>query len=491
MSLLLQALQKAAKNRESNTPPSEPSVPRPAADPLEAALPSMFALDPTREIRNREPELALAEEDLFETDEIDEVGERFEPFEASPELSDRAATVLRASEAARSGWLDRIRDRPVHAFAGVAGVFGALYGVYVYLQIAHPAILRGEFFSKPIAVRTSPSTLAARPVSPANPIPQTSSSPTTTATQAGPTSVAAMQNLDPANAIPAGPKSTPGSITGTGTKPTATLPATTPAIVASTISAADTPAIKEPNLPVTMSGPSVRSVRPLPLPARVARQRQMQGAAVSVDTMQEQINSSPVVQPSTNRIAPGITEAYDALQDGRLDQAESLYRGVMQTDGQNIDAILGLGGIAVRRGDSQQAVGFYERALELEPRNPVAQAGLITLLGQADPQMSETRLKQLIAREPSGFLHFSLGNLYSQHNQWPAAQQAYFQAYEMQPNNPDYAYNLAVGLEHLGQSKVALMYYRKAIDLSFQKGHANFDQKRVIERIAQLSTQTD
>src|SRR4051812_3116227 len=114
MSLLLQALQKAAKNRESNTPPSEPSVPRQAADPIEAALPSMFALDATREIRNREPELALAEEDLFETDDLDEVGERFEPFETSSDLSDRAATVLRASEAGRPGWLDRIRDRPVH-----------------------------------------------------------------------------------------------------------------------------------------------------------------------------------------------------------------------------------------------------------------------------------------------------------------------------------------------------------------------------------------
>ncbi|MEO8628211.1 MAG: tetratricopeptide repeat protein [Betaproteobacteria bacterium] len=476
MSLLLQALQKAAKNRESNAPPSEPSATLPAAEPVETVLPSIFALDPTREIRNREPELALAEEDLFETDELDEVGERFEPFEPSPDLSDRAATVLRASESNRTGWLDRIRDRPVHAFAGLAGVFGAMYGVYVYLQIAHPAMLRGEFFSKPIAVRTPPST----------------SSPTTAIAQTRSTSVAPIQNSNPANPIPAASQSAPGLITGMGTKPTATLPLTTPATVAAAAdSAADTTSVKEPDFPATMSVPSVRSVRPVPLPTRLARQRRVQGATFSVDTAREQINSSAAIQPSTSRIAPGLNEAYDALQDGRLDQAESLYRGVMQTDGQNIDAILGLGGIAVRRGESQQAIGFYERALELEPRNPVAQAGLITLLGQADPQMSETRLKQLIAREPSGFLHFSLGNLYSQQNQWPAAQQAYFQAYEMQPNNSDYAYNLAIGLEHLGQSKLALLYYRKAIDLSFQKGHANFDQKRVIERIGQLSAQTD
>ena len=164
-----------------------------------------------------------------------------------------------------------------------------------------------------------------------------------------------------------------------------------------------------------------------------------------------------------------------------------MYRNALQNDAQNVDALLGLATIAAQRGQAQQSIGFYERALEIEPRNATAQAGLIALIGQADPQMSETRLKQLIAREPSAFLYFSLGNLYASQNQWPAAQQAYFQAYQMQPDNPDYAYNLAVGLEHLNQPKLALTYYRKALELSFQKGHANFDQNRVIERIGQLS----
>jgi hypothetical protein len=61
----------------------------------------------------------------------------------------------------------------------------------------------------------------------------------------------------------------------------------------------------------------------------------------------------------------------------------------------------------------------------------------------------------------------------------------------MQPDNADYAYNLAVGLEHLNQSKLALSNYRKAIDLSFKKGQVNIDQKRVIERIGQLSARFD
>ena len=41
-----------------------------------------------------------------------------------------------------------------------------------------------------------------------------------------------------------------------------------------------------------------------------------------------------------------------------------------------------------------------------------------------------------------------LGNLYADQSQWAPAQQAYFQAHHLEPDNPDYAYNLAVGLDH-------------------------------------------
>jgi tetratricopeptide (TPR) repeat protein len=180
-------------------------------------------------------------------------------------------------------------------------------------------------------------------------------------------------------------------------------------------------------------------------------------------------------------------QAWQALSQGRFEEARDLYDEVLSAEPQNVDALLGLAAIDTRNGNAEQAARHYARALELEPRNSTAQAGLISLIGQADPQLSETRLKQLIAREPSGFLYFALGNLYARQGQWPQAQPAYFQAYELQPDNPDYAYNLAVGLEHLGQTKIALNYYRRALELSSLRGHASFDHARVQDRIGQLS----
>ncbi|HEX7952465.1 MAG TPA: tetratricopeptide repeat protein, partial [Burkholderiales bacterium] len=187
-------------------------------------------------------------------------------------------------------------------------------------------------------------------------------------------------------------------------------------------------------------------------------------------------------------INPTLMQAYEALQSGEYARAKGLYEEVQQGDARNIDALLGLAAIARNDGRTEDAGRYYQLVLELEPRNAYAQAGLIAMVGAADVQASESRLKQLIARDPSAFLYFSLGNLYAEQSQWPSAEQAYYQAYQMQQDNPDYAFNLAIGLEHIGQNRLALDYYRKALDLSFKKGHANFDQSLVIQRVGQLST---
>ena len=461
MSLLLQALQKAAKNRESTAPQPEapPMTPPPAPEPVVIEPASTFSLEEEirRELGPSEPELSL-EDDLFEAEEVPPTAaDHFEPF-ATTASSASAASILRASETPTSGWIDWVRDHPVHSFAAVAGVFMLFYGSYVYLQLFHPALLRGDFLSKPLA-----STAPPPPTQPITPPPAAPSAaapaPASEAPAAGVTAAAV--------AAPAPSVAPPAAAPQRSSTPVTGLPQ----------AAAPTTGAPE--------GPAIQRAAPAPRRAR----RAADPALAAAPALEEHL-ARRAADPAES-ISPGVAQAYQALQSGKLDQAEALYRAVAETEPQNLDAMLGLATIAAQRGNAQQAIGFYERALELEPRNPVAQAGLISIIGQADPQMSESRLKQLIAREPQPFLYFSLGNLYARQSSWASAQSAYFQAYQMQPDNPDYAYNLAIGLEHLSQPKLALTYYRKALELSFQKGQANFDQNRVIERIGQLSARLD
>jgi Tfp pilus assembly protein PilF len=470
MSLLLQALQKAAKNRETVAPTSEPVETEPSRpEPAESALAADLSVEAAPVQKPSEPELALEDEELFGPDEIAPATatERFEPFAAPSPSSVQAATILRASETQTAGWVDWVRDHPVHTFAMVAGVFMVFYGTYVYLQLFHPALLRGDFLSSPLAAKTPPT----QPV-----IPPPPAAPTV-----GATSPAAATPVQPSATVAAPAVQTATGPTAQRGGPMAPVAPAPPAAIAG---------MPQPPRAQPLRGAKAEQpVRPTPSAHRRAR-TSIEESLAAAPMVEDHVSSAPA-ESGRASLSPGITEAYQALQAGKLDQAESLYRGVVQADAQNVDALLGLATIAARRGNAQQAIGFYEQALRLEPRNAVAQAGMIDIIGQADPQMSETHLKQLIAREPSGFLYFSLGNLYARQAVWPAAQAAYFQAYNLQPDNPDYAYNLAIGLEHLEQPKLALAYYRKALELSFQKGHANFDQNRVIERIGQLAARVD
>jgi len=197
-----------------------------------------------------------------------------------------------------------------------------------------------------------------------------------------------------------------------------------------------------------------------------------------------QVSLEPVLNPLH-------TQAYAALQAGRAEEAQRLYGQLLGAEPKNVDALLALAAIAAQQGNTEEAARRYLQILELEPRHALAQSGLIALLGRADPLAAESKLRQLIAREPSAHLYFTLGNLYADQSQWSAAQHAYFQAHHLEPANPDYAYNLAVALEHVSQPKLALGFYRRAVQLAATRGRVNFNLPQAQQRVAKLAAQVE
>ena len=183
---------------------------------------------------------------------------------------------------------------------------------------------------------------------------------------------------------------------------------------------------------------------------------------------------------------PALERAYDSLQADRLDDAQRDYQQVLRSDTKNTDALLGLATIAARQGQAELAQSYYQRALESDPNDATAQAGLINTRGQADPTLSESRLKSALAGQPeSSALHFALGNLYARQSRWSEAQQAYFRAYSGEPDNADVIFNLAVSLDHLHQNRLAAQYYRMALgSQGVQRG--SFDRQQVNQRILEL-----
>ena len=181
-----------------------------------------------------------------------------------------------------------------------------------------------------------------------------------------------------------------------------------------------------------------------------------------------------------------VQSAYAAYQAGNYTGAESQYAQALQSDPENRDALLGMAALAHRKGNIQSAYEQYLNVLRYFPRDTTARAAIINLQSAADPNKSESLLKILIQEDPdSAYLYFTLGNLFARQQRWPEAQREFFNAYRLDPGNPDYALNLAVSLDHLGQNRAAIDYYKKALELA-SVHESRFESSPVITRISML-----
>lgn len=265
---------------------------------------------------------------------------------------------------------------------------------------------------------------------------------------------------------------------------------------------ATTPAIMPAYSPVPPATPAAPLPEPLPAPAREdsasVHPVAPSSSVVTPHAAQSKPASPPiqlrpaatippsapaaVVVPASASRAPLLEEAYAAFQAGRLDGARALYERANTPP--NADALLGLAAVAQARGQTTEAIRLYQSVLEIAPRNAIAQAALLDTLGTTDPVAAESRIKGMIAREPSGFLFYTLGNLYADQGRWSDAEHAYFDAHQLEPGNADYAFNLAVSLDHLKQAEAAIRYYQTALRLA---GPATrFDRALAEKRISQL-----
>jgi len=459
VSLLLEALQNAAKNREA-------AAPEGGVGPSNAAKESAaeLSLEPMPEPAQTQAgaRTRAASRNQNQSTPADDGRER-----AAGAGSQQAQTVLRAgARLARPSIFSWIARRPLVAFSTASGLFAIGYGVYLYLQITNPGIF--------IAYRTPTPPTPVVPTVPARQPPAALPAPPT---------IPSMATSTPAPGLPGptftpAPRALPPSTSTIGSAPLVAPPsATSPA-------PARAPAPPAQATPA----PTTNAVSPTPTPAvKPARARRAAAARPAA----KPVSSEGIAPSATSQVIPvsrTLVSAHQALEKGQLDDAERMYRQSLVSDPRSIDAMLGLATTLTQQNKADAATQSYLRVLEQDPRNAFAQAGLLNITGRIDPAAAEERLKQLIAREPSGFLHFSLGNLYAEQGRWAGAQAAYFQAHNLAPDNPDYAFNLAIGLEHVSQPKIALNYYRRAVSLAQARGHAQFDSGKVQARIRSIET---
>ncbi len=136
-----------------------------------------------------------------------------------------------------------------------------------------------------------------------------------------------------------------------------------------------------------------------------------------LDAMLERVQADPTLndRPSLLLLAQGdarrramielLLEAERALEMGRVDAAETMYRQVADADPRNSIAVVGLARVALERGDEAGALELARRALTIDPEN--AAAGrmvarleeVITYRGEPVPESSAEAAEAVRAEE--------------------------------------------------------------------------------------------
>jgi len=265
----------------------------------------------------------------------------------------------------------------------------------------------------------------------------------------------------------------------------------TPAVTA----AGSVPSPGEAGAPAAPGSPPAASVAP---PAAAAAPTPAAPMAAPAETPADRLARAaseaavrPPLQmersvPAGRRIPAELSTAYQALRNGDGVTARRAYQAALAIDPASVDAHLGLATLAAREGNRTVAVEHYRRALDLDPRNATALAGLAALTDASRPDALEAQLRADIDRAPdSGALHFTLGNLYSAQGRWTEAQSAYFEAHRLDPGSPEVAHNLAVSLDRLGQSRLAVGFYRRALE-SARARATSIDTAAITRRLSEI-----
>ncbi len=363
------------------------------------------------------------------------------PAAASRPSAPRGGGAQEAAQrgAARKVFEAKVREPnprlPFFITMGALGLFAVATVIYFWIQLRPPAPL---YNTSPQPSREAPVTAA---LAPSAPPPQSAPAGT-------------IPGLPPVSKPASAPASAPAPAASTAGSP---QPAPKPAAAAPTPRAAAQP-------------------RPAPVPrAQASRPRAESTAPVATR------------RPGP-RVHPAVASGYAAYQAGDMERARADYETALRDEPGNRDALLGLAAVETRALRYGMAEALYRRLLLADPRDPHAHAGLLALRAQQiDPVAAESRVKGLLAGDPEeGVLHFTLGNQYALQRRWAEAQQAYARAAAMDPDNPDYAYNLAVSLEHVRQPQPALQQYRRALSLALQRT-ASFDAAAAQARVQQLA----
>ena len=167
----------------------------------------------------------------------------------------------------------------------------------------------------------------------------------------------------------------------------------------------------------------------------------------------------------------GLSPDDQGLYFGPLQQVIDEYTQVLKTRQDDVEAQYQLARLYLHNADLLKAQQTLEQALRLQPDNLQAVVLQIEVLDKQGQSEAARQLlaKQLQAQQESAYLQHALGMWLLHHQQGEFALLGLSRAVELEPNNPDYRYDLATTLH----SEEELQAAQKQLEEIVQRQPAN------------------
>ena len=159
---------------------------------------------------------------------------------------------------------------------------------------------------------------------------------------------------------------------------------------------------------------------------------------------------------------------------GQIDEAIAHYQRAVEIKPNYAEAHLNLGALLAGRGELDAATDHYHKALEFKPDFADAHTNLGNVLarrGQVDEAVAEYR--RALDIDPDFVLaHNNFGSLLARRGHRDEAITHFRRAVEIEPENADAHYNLGNALACRGEFDEALAEYEKALEIQPKKAAA-------------------
>jgi tetratricopeptide (TPR) repeat protein len=193
-------------------------------------------------------------------------------------------------------------------------------------------------------------------------------------------------------------------------------------------------------------------------------------------------------------VSDALTIAIAQHQAGRLDEAEQVYRQILDVEPNHPDAWHLLGVAATAQGRGEWAAQCIGRALQLKPQWPEAHSNLGNAFKEQG-KLSEAidcYCEALRLNPDFGDAHFNLANVLFELSNIDAAISHYRRAADLRPEFAKVHYNLGLALASAGNLDAAAASYRRALTLqpTMAEAHNNlgivlYEQARPDDAAAQ------